>query len=351
MKNKKKEKNPPKKNVKPKEKSDKLASLFVKPNPFPLPPQPKNFKQIEYNTENSKLTLVDYNNIKFECNLFGEELPTFKPYVTGTVMFKKRKDLNYIKPIEFACDKLYHPRNRFFEGYFACPRPLSLPFINECSNPSLFIQAITDEKRIHTEKNKRVMALKIPSKENNSRLVFLTSTIAMEGNETKKYLINLINGYIEELKIENKYTLNKVTNDPNVKALKRFKKILKLNLEENVVNGKIVDKPDEKFKEEYSIITKILHQGKKEVKFTDDMYKDLYSIRTVPKVQKEKIISKDKEKKFIDTNTSSFHYKTVSTGFGVTKVNKFLNTTNSKFEDTKDNLSFCKFFYNNNFSV
>ena len=76
----------------------------------------------------------------------------------------------------------------------------------------------------------------------------------------------------------------------------------------------------------------------------DDMYKDLYSIRTVPTVQKDKIISKDKEKKFIDTNTSSYHYKTVSTGFGVTKVNKFLNTTNSKFEDTKDNFSFCKFY-------
>ena len=112
--------------------------------------------------------------------------------------------------------------------------------------------------------------------------------------------------YLEELKIENKYTLNKVTNDPNVKALKRFKKILKLNLEENVVNGKIVDKPDEKFKEEYSIITKILHHGKKEVKFTDDMQKDLYSIRTVPTVQKDKIISKDKEKKFFCTKVTNF---------------------------------------------
>lgn len=344
MKNKKKEKKSLKNNVKTKTKSDKLTSLFVKPNPFPLPPQPKNFKQIEYNIENSKLTLIDYNNIKFECNLFGEELPTFKPYVTGTAMFKQRKDLNYIKPINFAYDTLYHPRNRHFEGYFAYPRPLSLPFINECSDPSLFIQAITDEKRIHTEKNKRVMALKIPSKDNNSKLVFLTSTIAMEGNDTKKYLIDLINKYIEELKTENKYALNKVTNDPNVKALKRFKKILKLNLGENVVNGKTIDKPDEKYKEEYSIITKILHHKKKEVKDTNDMYKDLSSFKTVPKIQKEIIKSKDKEQKFYDTNTTSYHYKTISTGFGVTKTNKFFNTTTSKFEDSKENLSFCKFF-------
>ena len=330
-----------KKNVKSKGKGgDKLTSLFVKPLKFPLPPQPKNFKQIEYNTETSKLTLIDYNNNKFECNLFGQELPTFKPYITGTAFYQKRKEMNDIKPLTFEIDTLYHPQTRKFEGYFPYPRPLSLPFINECRDPSLFIKALKNDHRMKTEKNKRLIALEIPLKDTKCKLSYLTSTLCMEESETKRYLINMINDYIKELKIENKYTIDKVDKDPNVKALKRFKKILKMNIGEDCFNGKKIEKPNEIYKEDFSIMNTVIHSKKKEKNFIGDVYKELYSVRTVPKRNKENTECKDKFKE----ETRETHYRTVSTGFGVTKNKSFFNhTSRSKLDE--DDLSFSKFIY------
>ena len=78
-----------KKNVdKKKEKNEDLKKKSkkekeIKKKEFPLPPQPKNFKQIEFNKESGILNLVDYNNDIFECNLYGEKNPQFHLNITG----------------------------------------------------------------------------------------------------------------------------------------------------------------------------------------------------------------------------------------------------------------------------
>ena len=87
-----------KKNVDKKKKDDKKEDLNKKPKKeeqrkkkeFPLPPQPKNFKQIEFNEESGVLFLIDYNNDIFECNLYGEKNPQFHLNITGISNYSTR---------------------------------------------------------------------------------------------------------------------------------------------------------------------------------------------------------------------------------------------------------------------
>ncbi len=114
---------------------------------FPLPPQLKNIKQIEYNEETGKLYLIDFNNDLIECNIFGEKIPQFHMNIAGTSNYSKRLKNNYnIEELNLEPD-VYFPKKNKFDGYFPYLRPWSLPFINEVKNPKIMINEIKRENK------------------------------------------------------------------------------------------------------------------------------------------------------------------------------------------------------------
>jgi hypothetical protein len=117
---------------------------------FPLPPQPKNFKQIEYNEEKGKLFLIDYNNDIFECNIFGEKIPQFHINITGTSNYSKRLKNNFIEELKLEPD-VYFPKLNKFEVNFLYQKPLYFLFINKVKNqfcPYLVLCASYFQKRL-----------------------------------------------------------------------------------------------------------------------------------------------------------------------------------------------------------
>ena len=363
----------PAKQPKTKNQKDALpdATTDNKPSKIPLRPQPKNFKQIEYKVDEDKLYLVGYNNNGFECNLFGERLPSFNNNISGTSSYKQRHLLNKIKPLTFEYEQLYHPLNQNFEGYFPYPRPLSLPFINECSNPILFTKELHNENRFKTSANKRIIKLQVPSKENQFKLAYLTSSIHLNETETKKYLLNLINNHINTLLKQNKFYEERIMKSPNVIALLKFQSILKSNLNENEVNGKRLQSAPKEYKETFNIIKgliqkKLLRKSRSTHKAMDKVYKEMYTIRNVPNNNYNTITEHTKqETSLLPTSETPRQLRTISdvdeikgrnvkgvpfhhitnhtatTGFGLT-TNRFKQTF---FEDLnrKEDLSFCKF--------
>ena len=364
----------PSKQTKTKSQKETLPDITDnKPSKIPLKPQPKNFKQIEYKVDENKLYLVDYNNNGFECNLFGEQLPAFNDNMSGVSSYKQRHLLNKIKPLTFEYEQLYHPLNQNFEGYFPYPRPLSLPFINECSNPTLFTKELHNEKRFRTTANQRIIKLKLPSKENQFKLTYLTSSIHLNETETKKYLLNLINNYINTLLKQNKFYEERIMKSKNVIALLKFKKILQSNLNDNEVNGKRLQSAPKEYKETFNIIQglihkKLLRKSRSTHKAMDAVYKEMYSIRNVPNKQYNTITEHTRnEPSLLPTKSTNetqgqlhtisdvddikgrnvaFHNittHTATTGFGLT-TNRF-QFKQTFFEDLnrKEDLSFCKF--------
>ncbi len=280
-----------KKEEKDDEKKKKKNEAKRKKRDLTLPPQPKNFKQIEFNNETGKLYLVDYNNDIFECNIFGEKNPQFHIDITGTSNYTNRVKSKLIEELKLNPEPdIYFPQIKKFEGYFPYPRPLSLPFINEVSNPKKLISEINKEQRYNeSNKVKKIFELKIPSKDNKCLLTYMTTTLSVNDNKIKLHLINLINDYIEEKRKENPYNDNYINSDHSIIALRRFRKILKLNLKKNEINGKILPLPKKEIKTKFDLIKKVIqNQGWKKMHIINenvnfDIYKDLYSIKRVGK--------------------------------------------------------------------
>jgi hypothetical protein len=279
-----------KKEEKDEEKKKKKNEAKRKKRDFSLPPQPKNFKQIEFNKETGKLYLVDYNNDIFECNIFGEKNPQFHIDITGTSNYTNRVKSKLIEELKLNPEPdIYFPQIKKFEGYFPYPRPLSLPFINEVYNPKQLISEIHKEKRYENSKIKKIFELKIPSKDNKCLLTYMTSTLSENDSKVQLHLIKLINEYIEEKIKENPYNENFINKDHSIIALRRFKKILQLNLKKNEINGKLLPLPKKEIKAKFDLIKKVIKtQGWKKMHIINenvnfDIYKDLYSIKTVGK--------------------------------------------------------------------
>jgi len=384
-----------KKNVdKKKEKNEDLKKKSkkekeIKKKEFPLPPQPKNFKQIEFNKESGILNLVDYNNDIFECNLYGEKNPQFHLNITGISNYSTRLKKNLIEEVKLIPEpENYFPQISKFEGYFPFPRPISLPFSNEINDPSMLINQVKKENRFENLKVKKLFELKIPSKDNNCLLTYMTTTLSDNDNSIKLHLIKLINEYIEEKVKENPFYDNLINTDSSIIALKRFRKILKSNLCNNEINGKKLPLPKKELKIKYNLMKKVIRkQGLKKMNIKSqnvnfDVYKELYSVRNVGKedyilkphnlqllgnldnvdniyeyinIRNKEIINPNKTQYTTNTSNASLsnENQTKTTGFDIkfhTARTKFLpnktsitfNTINSKENDI-ENLSILSF--------
>ena len=348
-----------KKNIKKEEKRKKKE--------FPLPPQPKNFKQIEFNEETGKLNLIDYNNDIFECNIYGEKTPKFNLNISGIVNYKKREEKNLIDKQIIKEPNFYLPITKKFEGYFSFPNPLSLPFVNEINDPKYLIEEVKKEERFkNNSKLNKILELKIPSKDNQCLLSYLSSSMSIDDKKIKLHLIQLIDNYMQEKKKENPFIENFIYKNHSMIALRRFKNILKSNLNYNEINGKKISIPKKEFKEKYNLMNKIIkkqgiknkHLQTENVNF--EVYKDLYSIKNVgeenyifkPKVlnslgniTNEKINEILSLRKFNETNPNktSYSLNTIISDQNQTKSTNFdlkFSTSRTKFYPSQTSLNF-----------
>jgi hypothetical protein len=144
-----------------------------------------------------------------------------------------------------------------FEGYSQFPRPLSQPFFN-CKIPSKEknkLSNIIKNDRFFTSKNKHLLTIKT-----NEGLHYLTSSISLNDEETKKKLINSINQFMEEFREEHKFKADMIDKEPKVIALNRFKKLLLENNGDKKIFGKTLKEPLSKYNE-INMINKTITQN------------------------------------------------------------------------------------------
>lgn len=110
-------------------------------------------------------------------------------------------------------------------------------------------------KRFALKKNKHLIELK-----SNQGLHYFTSSLAITDDSSKLQLISLIDKYIEEFKEENKYKLSLLKTDHKIKALKKLKRLLRLNCGDTLVHGREVPSPDNRLKERFIINSRLMRK-------------------------------------------------------------------------------------------
>jgi hypothetical protein len=247
----------------------------------------QKYKQIEFDENTNKLFLIDYNNNKIECNLFGSPIPTFP---------SKKQTKNFSNKIE----NFYRPIENKFDGYFSFPNPISFPFINEKKiNKNKLIQQIFKENRFNSNFSKKFLF----SKEKNlisyfnSKISDNEKNIKNFNNKIINHLINLINEHIKEKKIKNNFIEDIEKKDKKIKNLLKFKNSLLTKK-----NSLKLNLPNEKNLIEYKIIQKVIKNKKNDENqnFNDEIYKKLNSIPGIKNIS----LLNNKNKKFKYKNNS-----------------------------------------------
>lgn len=352
----------PSKNIKSKssiknkstEKKDKKKEVKKPKKLFPLIPQLENYNTIYYNLNNNKTYLVDYKNHSFECNLYGEPYPSYKADITGSASYIERND-NELKKEYDKLFKLnnnnYIPETNKFEGYSKCPRPLVKPFsqIKDNNINKQIINAFNKENAFSDY-------FKILQKKENSDssnipvCAYMNDPISLGDKENKKYLINMIDNYIQEKKNEQKYNQNYVYKLSHIKELLQFRQKLLKNVEVGL-NGKQHIKPNDDIIKDYNIIKAFTHKKNINSKLLDDYKKDTYNVlfkitgtldkRTEPKIDETQSKTQNNfyfTRSTFTENDSISPRKTNTTWY---KTTGFFNV-NNKF---KEDLTFCKHIY------
>ena len=251
-----------------------------------------NFKQIEFNENSGKFFLIDYNNTKIECNLFGSPIPTHSKFSKKN--FSSEKKNNKI-------ENIYRPIENKFDGYFSFPNPISFPFINEkkITNKKKLIQQIFKENRFNSNFSKKFL---FSNEKNlisyfNNKIVENDKKISNFNNKIINHLINLINNHIKEKKIQNPNFEDIEKKDKKIKNLLKFKNSLLTKK-----NSLKLNLPNEKNLIEYKIIQKVIKNKKNDENqnFNDEIYKKLNSIPGIKNIS----LLNNKNKKFKYKNNS-----------------------------------------------
>ena len=241
-------------------------------------------KNLSYDIDTGRFTLIDNQNNGFVCDMFGRQKNSFKRNITGIsnryLLKNKLKplfidDANEIKktisPLKYSTNDIlspinfktiankksinYHPVRRRFDDAYGLPKSLVVPFYNEKDG---------DLK----EKNKRELiehlktyfsnyhSVSIKNENDKCALSYITcdlndNKLSLEDN---KKLIKLIDNTILKYKKEYKFKLNILYKNPVVKALKKFKNYLLLNQGTNIIDGYKLNENSEEIKDKFEII-------------------------------------------------------------------------------------------------
>ena len=241
-------------------------------------------KNLNYDTDTGRFTLIDNQNNRFICDMFGRKKNSFKRNITGIsnrYQLKKRlkplfiEDANEVKktlsPLQYSTNNImspinfstienknsinYHPVRRRYDDGYGLPKSLVVPFFNEKDG---------DLK----ERNKRELIehlkiyfsnyhnVSIKNENDKCGLSYITcdfndNKLSLEDN---KKLIKLIDNTILKYREEYKYKLNILYKNPVVKALKKFKNYLSLNQGTNVIDGYELKETNKEIKDKFEII-------------------------------------------------------------------------------------------------
>ena len=187
----------------------------------------------------------------YESNLFGKKKAKINLPQTGFAKYNDRIMTNSIEKLSYKIDdSLYHPQSLRFEGYSQYPRPLIIPFSNILHSKlqkNLKKDLLKTEGIFTTIKNKNIL-----NKKTNKGLYFYTGTINnLVNTKNREYVLNKIN---DTLSYEEKNEFNKYNEmrEFEKNALKKFRKKI-LSNSTNIIFGRKLKKPDEKFIHQFLI--------------------------------------------------------------------------------------------------
>jgi len=187
----------------------------------------------------------------YESNLFGKKKAKINLPQTGFAKYNDRIMTNSIEKLSYKIDdSLYHPQSLRFEGYSQYPRPLIIPFSNILHSKlqkNLKKDLLKTEGIFTTIKNKNIL-----NKKTNKGLYFYTGTINnLVNTKNREYVLNKIN---DTLSYEDKNEFNKHNEmrEFEKNALKKFRKKI-LSNSTNIIFGRKLKKPDEKFIHQFLI--------------------------------------------------------------------------------------------------
>lgn len=183
-----------------------------------------------------------------------------------------------------------------------------------------------EKGRFNNTKNLHNLKLK-----SNQGLHYLTSSLTLSDDGSKKKLIETIDNYIEDFKLQNKFLPDLVETDGQIKALRRFKKILSCNLDEKIIHGRHLPPPDKSVYEKLEINKKLID----------------FKINK-SRIQESRNFSFSNDKEFLSQNNSMIGKADVSNGFNLALINSFNKTSTFFDKEARDrqnklkDISFCK---------
>ena len=245
----------------------------------------ENYKQINDELDSGKKFMIDYNDSKVECDLYGMPLIKYNSNITGQQSYKSRLSKGFIKKIKYG-EVQYIPQTNRLLGGSMSPRPLAMPFVNnKIKGSNKLIETIKSQEYYKIGNNKKIFNLKEPKKNPNALPSYFNSKLAKDSPKTRKHLINLFDEYIEIRKKELRNDPNCYSKDGQYRGLMAYKNILQNNLTKNIFNGNKVRETEQKdIKDNFKIIQKLIkvdawnsiHLERENI--NHDNYKKLYDI-------------------------------------------------------------------------
>ncbi len=262
-------------------------------------------KQIIFDEQSGKLFLSDDKNNHYLCNIYGQKKTSFLPDITGIYNAPQRKNINnndiddplYQDIYPQNKSQMYLPTTRRFEGYVPFSKPLAPVFdnidlsqitspmgigTNNSHSAKYYQDKLIKQLKKHFTNEK---SQKMFNKSENKGLSYLSHSVVKYSKSDRDNLIQLIDRHFEEYKQINKYKLNVMHKDPEVKALKRLKLFLQANEDTNIINGRELNPPSEEIVKKYSKVKKAMmkerHEKNEEQLFSDNMKAMKNNVKTM----------------------------------------------------------------------
>jgi len=301
-------------------------------------------KELFFDMDANKYFIKSENDIKlYESNLFGKKKAKINLPQTGFAKYNDRIMTNSIEKLSFKIDdSLYHPQSLRFEGYSQYPRPLIIPFSNIVHTKlqkNLKKDLIKTEGIFTTIKNKNIL-----NKKTNKGLCFYTGTINnLVNTKNRESVLNKIN---DTISYENKNELNKHNELREVEknALRKFRKKI-LSNSTNIIFGRKLKKPDEKFFRQFLINYNVYFNNpikKNKLKKTDTETEsntkfnldELYRILNKKKVQNRlNLLKKEMNLKLKESNKENSNNSNNGNNENDNNKNDGVNNSKSKIKE------------------
>ena len=218
------------------------------------------------------------------------------------------------------------------------PRPLSIPFVNKELDQIKLLNEIKKEERITENKNKVILSLDKPLKDNQSIPNFICQKMAKKDKKSINHLISIINKYITAKKKEQKLESNTDNKNIIIKHLKKYQK----NLSENLGNElykrkKISESKQPDIKEKFETIRKLIYyKGLKDKNIKENTFFNLKIFKKINDLKRNCTMNN-----FFKHNINLSKNKSCINILGKNRI-KFRNKENDFISSNEENSSMNK---------